>query len=109
MQASVCHNEVMRKLIGMGVAHTYEDISTGLLLDVAILELQIAIEIDGPYHFARNTFRPLGATALKRRHLAAMGWAVFSVTTDDWENAANQKVRLQELRELILERRKILG
>ena len=109
MQRSRCHDDVLRKLIGMGIACSCEDVSTGLELDIAIPYLRIAIEIDGPTHFARNVPRPLGATALKQRHLEAMGWALLSVRNEVWDNPASQKVQLQELRELMLERRRLLG
>ena len=93
----------------MGIACNCEDITTGLELDIAIPDLRIAIEIDGPTHFARNVLRPLGATVLKQRHLEAMGWALLSVRNEVWDNPASQKVQLQELRELMLERRRLLG
>ena len=109
VQRSRHHDEFTRKLIGMGVAYICEDISTGLQLDIAIPDLQIAIEIDGPHHFARNALRPLGATALKRRHLEAIGWSVFSVTHDVWETAATQESCFHKLRDLMLERRAALG
>ena len=41
---------------------------------------QIAIEVDGPVHFAANCSHPLGRTALKTRQLKAVGWDVISVS-----------------------------
>ena len=93
----------------MGIVCNCEDITTGLELDIAIPDLRIAIEIDGPTHFARNVLRPLGATVLKQRHLEAMGWALLSVRNEVWDNPIGQKVQLQELRELMLERHRLLG
>ena len=41
---------------------------------------RIAIEADGPNHFAANCSHPLGRTALKSRQLKAFGWNVVSVS-----------------------------
>lgn len=99
----------MTAMVGMGIAHVPEDTLTGYPVDVAIPELRIAVEIDGPSHFARTAHRPLGSTALKRRHLEAMGWAVLSVTQRDWATGASLQAKLQQLRELVQARRLLLG
>ncbi len=41
---------------------------------------RIAIEADGPRHFAVNCRHPLGHTVLKHRQLKALGWEVISVS-----------------------------
>ena len=43
-------------------------------------ERRVAIEVDGPAHFAANCHHPLGRTALKSRQLSAVGWEVVSVS-----------------------------
>ena len=40
---------------------------------------KIALEADGPWHFAANCNHVLGHTILKRRQLKALGWEVISV------------------------------
>ena len=40
---------------------------------------KIALEADGPWHFASNCNHVLGSTVLKRRQLKALGWEVISV------------------------------
>ena len=45
------------------------------------VERRIAIEVDGPPHFAVNCPHPLGKTALKQRQLRAFGWDVISVSS----------------------------
>ncbi|KAJ1488308.1 hypothetical protein T484DRAFT_1939497, partial [Baffinella frigidus] len=45
----------------------------------------IAIEVDGPGHFARPALRaPLGSTALKQRHLRQLGWHAVSIAFWEW-------------------------
>jgi hypothetical protein len=56
-------------------------------IDVALPAARLALEADGPSHFAANTLRPLGATALKRRLLARLGWTVVSVPLHEWDRA----------------------
>ena len=41
---------------------------------------RVAVEIDGPMHFAVNCSHLTGSTALKRRQLTALGWEVISVS-----------------------------
>ena len=40
---------------------------------------KIALEADGPWHFASNCNHVLGSTVLKHRQLKALGWEVISV------------------------------
>ncbi|CAI5947682.1 unnamed protein product [Closterium sp. NIES-64] len=55
-------------------------------IDIALPGRRIALEVDGPSHFTRNTLTPLGATALKRRHLEAAGWTVISIPFYHWNH-----------------------
>ena len=41
------------------------------------LPRKVAIECDGPFHFAINTHAPTGATKLRRRLLSMLGWSVL--------------------------------
>jgi hypothetical protein len=56
-------------------------------VDVSLPHMKVAIEADGPSHFSRTpgpggaTPWPLGATAMKHRHLRAMGWALVSISS----------------------------
>lgn len=43
------------------------------------MRLKLALEVDGPAHFTKNTARPLGHMVLKHRTLSKMGWTVVSV------------------------------
>lgn len=71
----------------MGKQFAAEYTDAAYSIDVALPADRIAFEVDGPSHFARNTGTPLGATLLKRRHLAASGWTVlpinFNYVSDD--------------------------
>lgn len=42
--------------------------------------MKLALEVDGPAHFTKNTARPLGHMVLKHRTLTKMGWTVVSVS-----------------------------
>ena len=45
---------------------------------------RIALEADGPSHFAANTLAPGGAMLARNRLLVARGWAVISVPYYVW-------------------------
>ncbi len=72
--------EVGESLRRLGIPHELECITAdGLFsIDLAIMDRRIALEFDGPLHFARNTLEPLGHTRLRDRRLSAMGWHVVS-------------------------------
>ena len=71
----------------MGISHGLEYITAdGLFsIDLAIVDRRIAIEFDGPTHFAAGTLEPLGRTRLRDRLLSAMGWHVVSIPFFDWD------------------------
>ena len=53
-------------------------------VDTALPKHKIAIEADGPTHYATNTRRPLGNTMLKRRLLKQLGWRVVNIALFEW-------------------------
>lgn len=76
---------------------------------MSIPSLRVAIEADGPSHVARNRRGPgggggpvqLGATRMKARHLAALGWRVVNVTFDEWDGLGSAAARQAHLRRRI--------
>jgi len=70
----------------MGVDHTLEHLTEdGLFsIDVALPKEHIAIEIDGPHHFSRNTLRPMGDMFSRSTLLEYRGWTVASVPFFSW-------------------------
>lgn len=48
-------------------------------------KVKVAIEIDGPTHFAYKSHEPLGHTQFKRRLLNRKGWQAISVPYWDWD------------------------
>ena len=42
---------------------------------------KVAVEVDGPVHFASNCNHVMGSTILKQRQLKALGWEVVSVSS----------------------------
>jgi hypothetical protein len=53
-------------------------------VDAALPAYRLAIEADGPTHYATNTLRPLGHTLLKRRLLKQLGWVVVNIPLFEW-------------------------
>ena len=78
--------EVGESLQRLGVAHALEHITAdGLFsIDLAIVDLRIALEFDGPAQFTTNTLEPLGHTRLRDRLLSATGWQVVSIPFFEW-------------------------
>ena len=70
---------VGRALGRLGLSPAAEHaLAEGYSVDYALVDERIAIEVDGPSHFARSGDgagrRPTGKTAIKRRQLAALGF-----------------------------------
>ena len=47
---------------------------------------RVAIEIDGPIHFAYKSNRFLGHSVMKTRHLSLLGWRVIRVSSSLYQN-----------------------
>ena len=62
-------------------------------VDAALPEFKIALEADGPTHYAINTLRPLGHTTLKARLLSQLGWTVINVPYFEWEKCRTMEER----------------
>lgn len=59
----------------------------------------VAVEVDGPSHFARNdAAQALGQTRLKHRQLRHLGFAVLSVPVADWEYLESSEEKVEYLR-----------
>jgi len=83
---STYQKELCGILARMGLAHQAEASVRGYRVDVALPQLAVIIEADGPSHFARNTHRPLGATRLKSNHLTAAGkWRLVRIPHWTWD------------------------
>ncbi|KAI7837274.1 hypothetical protein COHA_008888 [Chlorella ohadii] len=88
VKLSAFHLEVSAALAQLGVPFEveYKTEHSLLSVDIAIIDgdRKIAIEVDGPFHFAVNTNSPLGQTMIRRRLLRACGWIVISVPCHTW-------------------------
>ncbi|KAL4444147.1 hypothetical protein ABPG75_011884 [Micractinium tetrahymenae] len=105
---SELHREVSAALQAARVEHSVEFRPEGSYrsVDIALPAERIAIEVDGPYHFAVNQVHGrhwrLGTTSARDRLLGALGWRVLIVDWQAWrklpqESAARQRWLLAQL------------
>ena len=84
--------------------HEEEAFCAGYRVDLFVPQwtgtsIPVAIEVDGPSHFARNDQAvKLGQTRLKHRQLANLGFAVVSVPVADWEYLETSEEKVEYLR-----------
>uniref|UniRef100_A0A0D6R1E5 RAP domain-containing protein n=1 Tax=Araucaria cunninghamii TaxID=56994 RepID=A0A0D6R1E5_ARACU len=93
--------EVGRLLVSTGFDWEQEYCVDGYTLDAVIRTRKVALEIDGPSHFSRNTGSALGHTMLKRRYLASVGWHVVSLNWQRWEELFGESEQMEHLRTLL--------
>ena len=101
---SSMHREVSESLNEMGVPHQIEFVTNdGLFsLDIVLKGRQVAIEVDGPSHFARNKpQRRLGSDYLRRRYLESRGWTVVNVLWYEWAEQSKLNRRTGYLANLL--------
>nr|POE68531.1 rap domain-containing protein, chloroplastic [Quercus suber] len=93
--------EVARLLVSTGLDWVLEYVVDGYTLDAVLVDKKVALEIDGPTHFSRNTGAPLGHTMLKRRYITAAGWKVYSLSNQEWDELQGSSEQLDYLREIL--------
>ncbi|XP_011072081.1 RAP domain-containing protein, chloroplastic [Sesamum indicum] len=93
--------EVARLLVSTGLDWVKEYNVEGYTLDAALVDQKVALEIDGPMHFSRNSAIPLGHTMLKRRFITAAGWKLISVSHQEWEELQGEFEQLDYLRRIL--------
>ncbi|KAK6123644.1 hypothetical protein DH2020_042613 [Rehmannia glutinosa] len=93
--------EVYRLLVSTGLDWVKEYSMEGYTLDAVLVDQKVALEIDGPTHFSRNSGVPLGHTMLKRRYITAAGWKLISVSHQEWEELQGEFEQLEYLRRIV--------
>lgn len=93
--------EVARLLFSTGLEWVREYALDAYTLDAALIDQKVALEIDGPTHFSRNSWAPLGHTVLKRRYVAASGWDLVSVSHQEWEELEGSVEQEEYLRKIL--------
>ncbi|KAJ1488073.1 RAP domain-containing protein [Baffinella frigidus] len=93
--------DVVSCVMGMGLEHVEEfvDARSGYSLDILLPSARVAIEVDGPYHYAADSRRPLGATVMKRSHLALLGYELVSVPYWEWDALDTREEKQDYLRD----------
>lgn len=104
-QLSGFHIDVSEGLMRLGITHSIEQLVARDLLSIDIAVVQdgqnIAIEVDGPFHFPVNARTPLGHTMIRRRLLRAAGWTVVSIPWYEWFQIQTWDGRLAYLANLL--------
>lgn len=93
--------EVGHLLVSTGLEWVKEYVVDGYTLDAVIVDKKLALEIDGPTHFSRNTGVPLGHTMLKRRYITAAGWKLVSLSYQEWEELQGGSEQVEYLRDIL--------
>ncbi|KAK4485053.1 hypothetical protein RD792_007661 [Penstemon davidsonii] len=93
--------EVARLLVSTGLDWVKEYNVEGYTLDAVLVDQKVALEIDGPTHFSRNSGVPLWHTMLKRRFISAAGWKLVSVPHQEWEELNGEFEQLDYLRRIL--------
>ncbi|KAL5061970.1 hypothetical protein RYX36_023707 [Vicia faba] len=98
---SLFQKEVGHLLVSTGLGWVKEYAVDCYTLDSVIVDKKLALEIDGPTHFSRNTDVPLGHTMLKRRYITAAGWKLVSLSYQEWEELQGGTEQMEYLRKIL--------
>ncbi|RWR87107.1 RAP domain-containing protein, chloroplastic [Cinnamomum micranthum f. kanehirae] len=93
--------EVARLLVSTGLEWVREYAVDGYTVDAVLIDRKLALEIDGPTHFSRNSGTPLGHTMLKRRYITSAGWKLVSLSLQEWEELQGGFEQLDYLRKIL--------
>ena len=58
---------------------------------------QVAVEVDGPFHFVGRSKQPDGSTLLKHRQLRSFGWRLETVPYWEWGRDKQLPLSLAQL------------
>ncbi|KAK9787618.1 hypothetical protein WJX73_006712 [Symbiochloris irregularis] len=76
-------------------------------LDLALPEMGIAIEADGPSHFATNKHMFLGESISRQRCILARGWVLICVPSFVWQTLTTRQAQMQAMQEVLEEAKKL--
>lgn len=80
---SKLQNEVLEALRSMGWRPVLGH-KDGYCIDIALPDLEVAIEIEGPSRFSCNMLEPLGLCNVKYKALHSRGWKVVAIPFFQW-------------------------
>jgi len=72
-------------------------VHAGYSIDAFLPDLNLAVEVDGPSHFARGSRVQLGHAAMKHRHLQQLGYALISIPYWEWDALATSDDKVSYL------------
>merc|ERR1712150_152476 len=103
--SSHLHAQVSRVLRDMKVEHENEKDIEGLVVDIAVRGSRVALEVDGPSHFLKESDgtrsrKVNGWTLFKHRLLRRLHYRVCNLPYFEW-GALNSKQQKQYLRNLL--------
>uniref|UniRef100_A0A7S0UB28 RAP domain-containing protein n=2 Tax=Hemiselmis andersenii TaxID=464988 RepID=A0A7S0UB28_HEMAN len=102
--------EVASVLRAMGIdfEEEYVDNHSGYSLDLLLKDFAckegacaVAIEVDGPSHYAVGTHQRLGRTVMKRRHVQQMGYDLRTLPYWEWDVLETEEEKEVYLRQLL--------
>mmetsp|Transcript_3596 Transcript_3596/g.7732 ORF Transcript_3596/g.7732 Transcript_3596/m.7732 type:complete len:437 (+) Transcript_3596:1156-2466(+) len=101
-KTSLLTKKFAQHIANMGKAFIIEHVTPApYSLDVDILyEARTVIELNGPTHYIRESFRPTGSTILKRKILQKLNYVVVEVPHYVWDKLS-EKQRISQINRLL--------
>ena len=88
------------RMLGERCIEEHIDEHAGYSMDAFLPEFNLAVEVDGPSHFARGSKVQLGHAAMKHRHLRQLGYALISIPYWEWDTLATSDAKVRYLSNL---------
>ena len=93
-QSSPSHREISKLLAQLGLQHRNEATIGPFSLDIYVPDSKIAIEIDGPHHFFRESDLRTSSSVLKHSILEFLGYQVMHVPFYEWIQCTSDAKKL---------------
>ena len=99
----------------MEIEQEFCDARSGSIIDVLVRRrsaagsTELAVEVDGPFHFLGDGRTPSGSTLLKRKQLGQLGYTVVPVPFWEWDALRDEEAQRWYVQGVLAHKKKTIS